>query len=742
VLTVSGDDGGVTIEFRDGDIVGASSERADLRVIRSLFFDRLIERSTYTTLLDARRDTGMPAHELLGEAPPGCREAAWPALERAAGEVLFELLLSETGHFQFVEIPISAPLATGPRDRPGAPPGTEAAVSGDRLLDAARQVDEYRDILRRVGPRERVVVCAHPRQSARPAPGDGVVDWFLSVAAARPRALGDMLDASPWPPYHTLRAFARQTESGVLVDARPAAPMDPARQPTPHAAASRNKTATPNNVYASFRRTMRRMMVSSQPREKFRELMTFCREHFSYGLLLSVHDGRIVRRARVDTTGTAGWVVSTQPPHVSNGPVFSSVLGSQTPFFGNAFRSQLLDMLGEHAPGGDCAIVSLGGDNMQHHLLYVACDQSLPSPGPFHYLEILSWQVAPPLLPGKPAAQRAPTDGADEQHTTPRAGDAPGDSSGSVSSSPRLRVTGAATSGAARQAGTATIVADNNEKTLARIVASIREIPPMPDVVTRVLRLLADRDSSMNELTETLSRDQAIVARLIKVSNSALYGRGHRITSLQQAVVRLGARTIQSLVLASSTRTLFPMDRTNVGLWGQALWTHSMECGISARLVAERCGYDDPEEAFVGGVLHDVGKVVILLEMPDAFRRIQRARILRFGDSAAIERDAIGFDHTQVGDMLLEKWALPATLRTCVRSHHDSNYHGDCEVLVHVVRCANVLCKLFGSQADDYPAPEQTLVTQSLRSIGLDADRLETLGEELRPRLLHGDFLD
>ena len=113
------------------------------------------------------------------------------------------------------------------------------------------------------------------------------------------------------------------------------------------------------------------------------------------------------------------------------------------------------------------------------------------------------------------------------------------------------------------------------------LVAAVNELPPMPHVVSRVLELLSDPDSQMSDMVEVLSRDPALVARLIRVSNSSLYSRGQETTSLGQAVVRLGGRTVRSLVMAASMKSLFPLDKTNVGLWGQSLWQHSIECGLA-----------------------------------------------------------------------------------------------------------------------------------------------------------------
>jgi putative nucleotidyltransferase with HDIG domain len=276
-----------------------------------------------------------------------------------------------------------------------------------------------------------------------------------------------------------------------------------------------------------------------------------------------------------------------------------------------------------------------------------------------------------------------------------------------------------------------------------RLVASIKDLPPMPHMASRLLQLLADPGCSTSAVTEVISHDPALVARLVKVANSSLYGGANKAGSLNQAVVRLGMRATRNLVVAFSTRSLFPLDNSRVGLWAKELWRHSVECGVAARQLAEAAGGADPDEAFVGGLLHDLGKIVILLNQAAAFRQIQQLQEAEQLEARAAETRVLGFDHAQVGARLLQHWEMPATLVSAVAGHHDSTADAR---LDRIVACGNVLCH--GAQV-----PVMAGEAESVRSIpdgarphaealGLDENALAGVSEAIAADLATFDMLD
>jgi putative nucleotidyltransferase with HDIG domain len=415
------------------------------------------------------------------------------------------------------------------------------------------------------------------------------------------------------------------------------------------------------------------------------------------------------RRGQIQSTDHRD--VETRKLRLDEDPIFHWVHQTKLPFVGKAFSSNLLERIGERPPASDreCAIIPLGHVDGLDILVYVTSAEESIDPGPFQLLELLSWHINPPPTDAQRAAAPPPT---------PASALPPTPTSSAAEPSPE------------------------SDRELGRMIGAIQELPPMPNVVTRILQLLSDPNSKMADLTEVLSHDQALVARLIKVGNSAFYGRGQKTSTLSQAVVRLGTRTIRSLVLAATTRSLFPMDQTNVGIWGQALWQHSVECGLASRRVAELVRYADPEEAFVGGVLHDVGKVVILLSTPEEYRGIRKKQTSGRASSVGAETAVLGFDHTRVGELLLERWQMPQNLKACVRYHHDPHEAGDFETLASIVACGDYLSHTHGAQAGESGFEDSIDITAITERLRLSLDHMQMLQEKIVEDFAYSNMLD
>ncbi len=263
----------------------------------------------------------------------------------------------------------------------------------------------------------------------------------------------------------------------------------------------------------------------------------------------------------------------------------------------------------------------------------------------------------------------------------------------------------------------------------------------MPNVVARLLELLASPDCELKSLIEVLSHDPALVARLIKVSNSSLYGGRQEVGSVNQAILRLGMRTTRSVVLAASTRALFPMDNSRRGVLGRSLWEHAVQSGLAARRVAEFTRRADPDEAFAAGVLHDVGKVIILLNKPEEYAEVQRRLEQGAPDSVTAEREVLGFDHCRVGDLLLSNWSMPGNLRAVARWHHDPAQAGEMAALVQVVACGELLSRSLCDRSGAGSRLEERLAA-TRTALGLDASACSDLEELLMLDLDLSDLLD
>ncbi|MEZ4388090.1 MAG: HDOD domain-containing protein [Candidatus Krumholzibacteriia bacterium] len=552
------------------------------------------------------------------------------------------------------------------------------------VLDLTREVDEYRELVRGLGSLER-------RAFAAGAPPEATAEErYVLAAAGDARSVGALLEAAPYPQLRTAQAVTRAIDRGWIE-------LAVAGEPSLDGAAE----DTAAGAFPAYRQALRRMLLSDDRQVRLRELVVFAQAHCDQSILLAVGGGHL-RRATVYGRDANGRLTASdhRDARVQLGVdlVFQQALASGRPFLGRSFPSPILDALGAARPHAACALLPLGRMGQVDLLLHAAVDEPGGPTGPLVCLELLSWQVRPPQVePVAPAS-------------TPQAASGPAGAGGA-------------------------------EAAVAALVAGIKELPPMPQVASEVLALLAQPESSLKDLTGVLSRDPALVARLIKVSNSSLYGGYQQTGSLDQAIVRLGTRTTRSVVVAASTRTLFPLNRTRVGLLGRELWRHAVHTGLAARRVAEFTRRADPDEAFTAGVLHDLGKVIILLNRPDEFADVHRQLEAGTRDSIDAERERLGYDHGLVGERLLEAWGMPGNLVAVARWHHDPAGAGAQAPLVQVVACGDLLShgQAKGEAVGEWHARR---LAQACAALDLDERAQGDLVGLLALDLEQGDLLD
>lgn len=212
---------------------------------------------------------------------------------------------------------------------------------------------------------------------------------------------------------------------------------------------------------------------------------------------------------------------------------------------------------------------------------------------------------------------------------------------------------------------------ESPEERLAWLLQYARDIPPLPRVAVQVANLVDQPNTSAAQVAQALSMDQVLTARVLKLANSAFYGSPRRISTVTEAIVLLGMRTIRNMTMAVSCFDLYDRDVKGYTDRRGDMWRHSLCCGYAAQQIATRVRYPLPEEAFVAGLLHDIGKVLISLRLSNEFRlaleRVTEEKITFVEAECAI----LGFDHAQVGARMTEQWNLPPQLVSAIRWHHD-----------------------------------------------------------------------
>ncbi len=232
---------------------------------------------------------------------------------------------------------------------------------------------------------------------------------------------------------------------------------------------------------------------------------------------------------------------------------------------------------------------------------------------------------------------------------------------------------------------------------LRLIVNRTTDLTPLKSVATKAIQLAEDERSAAMDLATVISSDQALTAKLLKLSNSAYYGYARRISNVREAVILLGMRTVRSVAISSAIIDAFQVPELARGGFDQDLfWAHSVAVGLVAELIARETRIARPEDAFTAGVLHDVGKLAMMLAEPEMFGEVvdlvnSEGMKYREAEWAVFE---IGHEH--VGSRLAQRWKFPETLVSSIREHHPAKGVHSISGMGDLVAAADLACNREG----------------------------------------------
>lgn len=229
---------------------------------------------------------------------------------------------------------------------------------------------------------------------------------------------------------------------------------------------------------------------------------------------------------------------------------------------------------------------------------------------------------------------------------------------------------------------------------LVEDIATTCDLPPLPAAAARALSLARDPDSSSEDLARVVATDPALAARVLAMSRSVTYLRRQPPRTLQEAIATVGLRALRRILIAASARAAYRAD-DHVA---QSLWAHSLAAGLAADELGKATGGAAAAgDAFIAGLLHDIGKLVLHLSNPASF-----ATLGVFDEET--ERRLFGATHAEIGGRLAEKWGLEADIAHAIRGHHD----GDPSPLAAVVARADRLAIEIGYGSLAQPTPPGT----------------------------------
>jgi putative nucleotidyltransferase with HDIG domain len=241
------------------------------------------------------------------------------------------------------------------------------------------------------------------------------------------------------------------------------------------------------------------------------------------------------------------------------------------------------------------------------------------------------------------------------------------------------------------------------KRDILKKVEQISTIPTLPTVLEKITLLLQNPQTSAEEIGLAIKTDQSLASKVLKLVNSAFYGFPGRISTITHAVVILGFSTIKNIVLTASIFDAFKRSGDKGAPFDmEQFWLHSVACGAASKSIAKSIGFSESEECFIGGLLHDIGKIILCQHVAEEFAEIIEHAASHDQLFIESEQQLFTATHAEIGGMLTESWNLPPLLQHIVKFHHAPTRSKGHFTATAVVHTADILVRAldFGNGGD------------------------------------------
>ena len=239
------------------------------------------------------------------------------------------------------------------------------------------------------------------------------------------------------------------------------------------------------------------------------------------------------------------------------------------------------------------------------------------------------------------------------------------------------------------------------EKSVIERINTLKDLPSLPHLLVKLMKACEGNNGSLRDITDIFSNDPSLCSKMLRLVNSAYYSLDRRVEGVDQAVAFLGINTVKNIAVCSSIYQAFNARKGDGGFNLKVFWWHSLRCAVLSRIFAKDIGYRSPDEAFMAGLLHDIGKLVLWVNFSEEYTQLIEKQGGHPGLLAAGE-SRLGATHSQIGAWLLERWNFQSFVVDSVLYHHEPLERiVNALPLVQIVYTANALSgETFGGHSD------------------------------------------
>ena len=281
-----------------------------------------------------------------------------------------------------------------------------------------------------------------------------------------------------------------------------------------------------------------------------------------------------------------------------------------------------------------------------------------------------------------------------------------------------------------------------DEKEIYKKLDHIRDIPTLPTIVFELNQHLQNPETSIARVSETIEKDQAMALKILKLVNSVFYGFRSKVSDIKNAVVLLGFNAVRNAIVSVSVVNALPKTLLFQDFEMIDFWKHSLAVAVASKSIAQKAGVDSPDNCFVGGLLHDVGKVILAQYFKDDFAKVWTRMTNEYLPFYEAEQQELSVDHTQIGAYLADRWQLPQGLTDAIRWHHNFQPDNGNAGFIINIHLANILVNSYDENPDctlDMGAMHPEVVKFLMAQMGDSADWYANLAGEIETA--HAFFL-